>query len=611
MCGILGISNNSIDLVKDSIGLLTHRGPDYEGLYCDEEVSLGHRRLSIIDLTSGSNQPMVSEDGDYVIVFNGEIYNFAELRNDLEKSGVIFKTNGDTEVILNGYIHQGIDFFSLMRGMWALAIYDKKKSSIILSRDYFGIKPLYYGLKDSDLVFASEIKVLKNMYLGQKINSKYYYQFFNLGYFIAPHTQYADIFKMKPGEIIIWSIDDKKIKSKQINITGEDNHQFKELDEQEVSTIVENSLRDSLQAHFVSDVPVGILLSGGNDSSLLVALAKELGKNPTAYHLSIKGSSDTYYADKVAKHLNIPYQSIEMDQDLLDRQYHKLIDILDEPTGDVSIIPTSLIYSLINKQTKVVLSGEGGDELFGGYLRHNVLLKHSKVTRKNLTYGLFSNLMSTSSYRSISLINPFLARIRNILNNKINNDVIGVYLQQVKIVDFPIAPNKIRDDLYQLWHDKTVSSPASLFFDIAMYLPNNLMYKNDIASMFSSIEARVPFLDKVFYNSILKINDIFRLSPRYQSKKILKNILLKYLPVDLVVRNKKGFGFNFLTYHKELFLRDLKEALVFHRNNADKFGLDCNLKTFIADSNCEIILKKYPRFAFALVTNWKLMAKAV
>lgn len=609
MCGIIGTSDHNLDLVKKAIGLLAHRGPDHEGLFTDGVVALGHRRLSIIDLTASSNQPIVSDDGNYVIVFNGEIYNFSELRDDLKKQGVVFKSNGDTEVILRGYIHQGTSFFSRLRGMWAFAIYDKTKSLIVLSRDHFGIKPLYYGVKDNNLFFASEMKALKQMGLGQAINSKHYYQFFNLGYFIAPHTPYADIFKAKPGEILVWDINNKKLSCEALDLSGA-NESSLIIDQGEAVKTIDQAIHNSVEAHFVADTPVGILLSGGNDSSLLAAVAKDLGKNPTAYHLRVQGSTDTYYADRVARHLGLNYESIEMNQQALEEQYEKLETIMDEPTGDTSIIPTSLIYSLIGKKTKVVLSGEGGDELFGGYLRHAKLLRHKNIFPNNSWHTFFDRLMSGTTSGHLTTINPIVGKVRNaFLSGAVTDDLIWTYLQQVKIADFPIESSLMRQDMHELWATKKMALPANLFFDAAMYLPNNLMYKNDISSMASSIEARVPFLDKEFFAATAKLDPNLRLSSTYQSKKILKEVMLKYLPKELVYRDKKGFGFRFSSYNKEVFLRDGKKAFRFHRDHAQDFGIGPQLAKFIADANVEIVLDKYPRFAFALITNWLLMRK--
>ena len=579
MCGIVGnTTNRTVDGALDKI---LHRGPDDRGLFSDENIRLGHCRLSIIDLSMNAHQPMVR--GDLAMSYNGEIYNYRELG---------YKSTSDTEVILKGYKDNGTSFFSKLRGMWAIALYDKEK--LILARDTFGIKPLYYSIKNNQIYFASELKSIKEL-LGQvEPNTEYYYQFFNLGYFIAPQTCYKNVYKVMPGEIISWDIKKRNISKEKIEIVKEISKEKTYLSFDETVSATEKVLKESVDAHFVSDVPVGLLLSGGNDSSLIAALSAH--KKPIAYNLAIKGSPDGDYAKKVSKYLGIELVSVEMSDKKMEEQYEKLWNFIDEPTGDISIIPTSLIYSSIKGKSKVVLSGEGGDEMFGGYIRHKNLAGLSKMKSQNLKlpYG-------TSSL-SIRYINPITSRIRNLFLD----NIIDVYLKEVKTIDFPIQSKKIKVDLYNLYIEKNLGSSTNLFFDRFMYLPDNLMSKTDISSMSSSIEARVPFLDKELLSLIVnKINPKYCLSKGYTEKIILKKVMEKYLPKDLIYRSKKGFSFSFEKYNSENFRRDAREAIIFHKVNADSFGLS-NERTILDPLNTDILVKKYPRFVFSLITNWKL-----
>jgi len=575
MCGIAGNTKN--ERVDDAIRKISYRGPDDRGTFVDKNISLGHCRLSIIDLSQNAHQPMTREG--LTIVYNGEIYNFKELG---------YKSTSDTEVILKGYKDEGVSFFSKLRGMWAFALYDKQK--LILARDIFGIKPLYYSIRDDQIYFASELKSIRVMLGNVEPNTDYYYQFFNLGYFIAPQTCYKNVYKVMPGEILSWDIKKRKLSKQNMELSeGEEYLSF-----EETINLTEKALQESVNAHFVSDVPVGLLLSGGNDSSLLAALSAH--KKPIAYHLEIKGSPDSDYAKKVSKHLGLELVSVEMSELMMKQQYEKLWSFIDEPTGDISIIPTSLIYSLIKGKSKVVLSGEGGDEMFGGYLRHNNLagLAKMKTINLKLPYG--------TSKLSIKYINPILSRLRDLFVH----NLIDVYLKEVKIIDFPIQSKKIKADLYKLYLNKDIKSSNNLFFDRFMYLPDNLMSKTDISSMSSSIEARVPFLDKKFLSFILnRVNPRYCLSPEYKNKIVLKKIMEKYLPKDLIYRSKKGFSFSFEKYGGSSFKKDAIAAIIFHRENANSFGL-LNERKLLDPGNATLLIRKYPRFVFALITNWKI-----
>lgn len=601
MCGIIGSTKKTIN--EKVITSLIHRGPDSHAIWQDESVCFGHTRLSIIDLSEIASQPMSSNDQNLTIVFNGEIYNFKELKNSLLEKGYTFRTQGDTEVILAGYQEYGRDFFSQMRGMWAFAIYDKRNKKIILSRDYFGIKPLVYSVSNSNFQFASEIKTLKEMLECCTPNTEMYYQFFNLGYFLAPSTYLKEISEVLPGEIIEWDLNLKKISSRDFI-----NYPEEKIEGDIVSNLNE-TLRDSVEKHYISDVPVGILLSGGNDSSLIAAISKSLGKSPVCYHLSVKNSSDTYYAREVAKYLKLELNEFELSEKKLEEMYDQLFNFLDKPTADVSILPTSTIYSHIKGKTKVVLSGEGGDEFFGGYIRHKKLYSHTKIKSNSNFENIIDIYGSRTDQLSLKFFSPLIFRLKTGIYG-LKNDLIGAYLKETKNINYPIDSKKIRQDLYNLYMTHPLKSklPPSLFYDLWMYLPNNLMYKNDISSMYSSIEARVPLLDKEIYKVVANIPEKYLLSEIAQSKFMLKSVMEKYLPHKLIYRDKKGFGFSMKKYSTDLFTRELEEAINFHVEHADLFGIShSKLLELLKGENIPIFINKYPRFAFSLITNYKLL----
>ncbi|MFH1030660.1 MAG: asparagine synthase (glutamine-hydrolyzing) [bacterium] len=611
MCGFIGFTSKNDKKLDEALSVIKHRGPDSSGKFSNDFISMGHNRLSIIDLSEKGSQPMANEEGDLVIVFNGEIYNFKELRESFPKNVWNFRSNSDTEVILCGYKLYGVDFFSKMRGMWALAIYDKKEKKVVLSRDYFGIKPVCYAIKDNILYFSSEIKALTKIIDNLEPNTEYYWQYFNLGYFIAPHTCYKSIKKICPGEIAIWDLEKKSISFNQINISANTSSSYISNVNEAVAEI-EKQFLESVKAHFIADVPVGILLSGGNDSSMLAALSCAIGKKPLAFNLNIHDNIDYKYAKNLSSFLGLRFISKKMTNESLELQYEKIWDFVDEPTADSSIIPTSLVYSSISNKAKVVLSGEGGDELFGGYLRHNYFKKLKNIKLNNRIVETLCRFEDISEF-SLKYKNPVINRVRNWLLNNTMDDLIGSYLAYTKIMDFPVNPKKIRKflfDFYYNFNNKLIQKPLNLFFDRWLYLPNDLMYKNDISSMAYSIEARVPFLDKVLFNAVLKINSDFCLSPNFSEKFILKKIMEKYLPYEMIYRPKKGFSFSFKNYKVEGFKNDLKKALIFHKNNAATFGLaNEKISEVYSPNYAELLINKFQGMAFAIVSNWKIFNK--
>ncbi|MBI2042617.1 MAG: asparagine synthase (glutamine-hydrolyzing) [Candidatus Nealsonbacteria bacterium] len=602
MCGIVGFTGDNQSKIDASLELLSHRGPDAKGVFKDDKVCLGHTRLSILDLSANAGQPMIEEKNGAVLTYNGEIYNFKELQRDLIERGWHFKSESDTEVLLKGYLQYGIDFFSRLRGMWAFAIYDKQKNLIILSRDCFGIKPLYYAVRRDNLYFASEMKAMLVLLGSVSPNREYFFQFFNLGYFMAPQTCYKEVKKIEPGNILIWDIAKKELTQSMIRFVESVSGDSHYLSFDDAVEALDQKLEDSLKSHFVSDVPVGLLLSGGNDSSLLAALSKKSGFNPVAYNLSIGRNTDSDYARKVSNRLGLELVQEEMSEKSLREQYEKIWEFLDEPFADISIIPTSLIFSVISGKAKVVLSGEGGDELFGGYLRALKMAGKTAVKRGNpLAAGL--NGLYGANRLSLEFFNPLLNRLKGKLLDNFQDDIIGSYLKNIRLIDYPVFEEPIRKSLYDSYRK---SASPNLFFDRFVYLPNDLMYKADIASMRYSVESRVPLLDKPLFNFIIKeINPMFCLSPKYTKKIILKKVLEKYLPKEFIYRSKKGFAFSFKDHPFPEFAADVKEAMRFHQKNASFFGFK-KANLFNA-GNSAILIRKYDRFAFALVANWKII----
>ena len=612
MCGIFCHAGEGSADVEAGLRAIAHRGPDHSGTLCDGVVSLGHQRLSIIDVSIRGNQPMKSVSGRTAIVFNGEIYNYKELKHDLELEGVLFTTESDTEVILEGYERYGAAFFERMRGMWSFVLHDIRNRKLIFTRDPFGIKPLYYAIRNRDIYFASELRCFKAAGVSLEPDPAAYDLFYALGYFVAPATPYKNVWKLRPGTVMVWDVERASLaESARIARYAASEIALPALrTEKEAIDALDETLSRSLEAHYVSDVPVSILLSGGTDSSLIAALSKKLGKHPTAYHVGIPGSEDTAYATRIARELDLPLTVQELPEEALKKQYAKMWDIIDEPTGDLSIIPTSLIYERIKGESKVVLSGEGGDELFGGYLRNRTLSRHHRVSSTNALNALFNSAMVPNSF-GLSYVNPLIQRIRRVLlGHSAIDDLVGAYLASVRIIDYPIADLSVRSKLAALYEaEYDPRMPPPLAFDALAYLPNDLLQKSDIASMTSSIEARVPFVDRQVQSEVAAILESVGIQRATDDKWILKKVLERYLPRDLVYRSKKGFSVPLGAYDLRAFIDDFDMACAYHLAHREAFAVGTDIARLITPQDARrIIARKYPRFAFALISNWKCFA---
>jgi asparagine synthase (glutamine-hydrolysing) len=602
MCGIAGVTNGNQNTVEKMSAALFHRGPDQSGVYKQGRVVFGQQRLSIIGIAPSGKQPMVSDDGKYILTYNGEIYNYKELKNELQTGGCVFKTETDTEVVLQGYIKEGVRFFNKMRGMWAFALYDVPNGKIILSRDQFGIKPLYYTEHGNTLSFASELKALRQLGIPITPNTDEYYTFFNLGYFISPHTCVRDVYTVEPGQIITYDLEGKYLTKDTLCIKSTP-VSFLESEEQVIEKLHE-ALLDSIRMHYVSDVPVGILFSGGTESSLVASLSKQAGYTPRAYHLAVKGSNDLPYVEKISAHLGLEVDLLQMTNKEINSQYEEMWETLDVPFGDLSLIPTLCIFKHIQGKSKVVLSGEGGDEYFGGYKRQQPLAKMRTMKEHNYVLAVFNGLVFSSRHHFPFASNS-INTLRSLYLKYFADDVIGMYIRGARIFDYPFKVQKLRKKLFSLYEEQK-DSQANLFFDRQLYLRDNLLYKDDIASMAYGIEARVPFVDKVvdeFIRSSIPEDMVF--STSYREKYLLKKVLEKYLPTDLVYRKKSGFSFKFDLYQIPSFYSDLQAALVFHKQHADLFEIT-NEMELLDVKLAENYMLKNPRFAFALVSNWRM-----
>ncbi len=529
MCGITGTTLAGV-AIEDMNVCQAHRGPDDRGTFADEHISLGHLRLAIQDLSPRGHQPM--RVGDVEIIFNGEIFNFKELRKELEARGRQFVSGSDTEVIAAGYAQDGTDFLYRLRGMWALALYNTKTHELVLSRDPFGIKPLYVFEKEvsgkKEIAFSSELRALRPVLekYGHTENTFAHHLYFLLGYIPAPHTPFAEVHKMLPGEVCVYDLKNKTKENKEpiLPYTSEVKYEGATAQER-----VEKALEDSIRAHYIADVPVCLFFSGGIDSTLLLSKSRELGYNPEPFFLHIPNRLDNEYAQAIAKELGVSLTNVEFGEREALASMYKALETLDEPFADTSYVPTEFLSGAVAKTHKVVLSGEGGDEFFGGYHRHKHL-PHTLAGRRIVPEKLVQQLA---------------ARVRRGVESKINRDLFAAYIEFMRIDEglVPLQKVQVIDALFKQDIVTRAHDTHALDIDQVMYLPDDLLFKIDRAGMQHGLEGRVPFLDRYFFNTVRQIPIEERMGKSATGKEMLKNMLRKHLPENLIERPKQGFSF--------------------------------------------------------------------
>lgn len=540
MCGFCGFSDkksieNKKKIIKSMSDRIIHRGPDSDGYYVDKSVAMGFRRLSIIDL-KGGNQPIYNENESIVVMFNGEIYNFMELRKELIDLGHTFKTNSDTEVIIHGYEEYKKDIFNKLRGMFAIFIYDKNNKEIICARDYFGIKPLYYYFDNNLFMVGSEIKsFLSHPDFKKELNNKVLGLYLSYGTNHLEETFFKYTKKLKPGHFLTFK--DGVVKT---NTYFKLEYKKEKNSYKYYENLVKETLEDSIKYHQISDVEVGSYLSGGVDSSYVVSVAKP---NKTfTVGFSGKGFSEIEYAKSLSDHFNVNHYSkvISGDEffDILPTiQYHT-----DEPSANVSTVPLYFLSKLARSQVKVVLSGEGADEMFGGYNEYN----DSIGEKIYLSLPLF---IRSGIARIIKPL-PYFKGKHTL--EKYGKDISERYYNKTEM----FLPNEIKEvlneeyisditpyDLCKSYHDETKKENdilRKMYIDLNFWLPNDILLKADKMSMANSVELRVPFLDKEVWNLSRKLPTKYMVH-KNQTKYIFRQVAEQVIPKEWAKRKKLGF----------------------------------------------------------------------
>ena len=562
MCGITGIfdtkGKRSIDrdLLTRMNNSQIHRGPDQDGLHIEEGVGLGHRRLSIIDLSSG-RQPLYNEDDSVVVVYNGEIYNFPELMEQLQSAGHTFRTRCDTEVIVHAWEQWGEDCVQKFRGMFAFAIWDKNKNTLFLVRDRLGIKPLYYSvLPDGQLVFGSELKSLMvHPQLGQEIDPLAVEDYFTFGYVPEPKTIFENTFKLSPGHTL--TIKHGQQIPAQKEYWDVPFSLLPEMDEQEVSEELVRRLREAVDIRLVSEVPLGAFLSGGVDSSAVVAMMAGLNDsavNTCSISFGDPKFNEASYAKQVAEQYQTNHRVEQVDPDDFDL-VGKLGQLYDEPYADSSAMPTYRLCELARKNVTVALSGDGGDENFAGYRRY---LWHSREDRirsmlpsgiRKPIFGILGNVYPKADWapRVFRAKTTFEAMARDTCQGYMHGVSLFGDKQRRFLFDDKFTNQLQGYNAVEVFrhHAKRAPTdhPMSLvqYLDFKTYLAGDILTKVDRASMAHSLEVRVPLLDHKF------VEWISGLSPQMKRKSsegkyIFKKALEPYLSQDILYRKKMGFG---------------------------------------------------------------------
>lgn len=552
MCGICGILNRNIDniVLADDIKrmnqLMIHRGPEAEGTFVEKNIGLGHRRLKIIDIEGGV-QPMHSDDHSITVVFNGEIYNFKSIRKDLQSKGYQFKTHSDTEVIIYAYIEYGEKCVDHFRGMFGIAIYDKRCHRLFIIRDRLGIKPIYYYLDDDQIIFASEVKPILEILKkkpGIHLASLDFYM--DVGYVPGENTLFDGIKKLKPGHTLL--IENNKFIFNcywDLENTETNNISFEQAQEE-----FEELLKESIDLRLVSDVPLGAFLSGGLDSSAIVALMSEKTSAPVkTFSVGYRDdpeSNELGYAKIIADYFKTDHHEFYLEPMGFFNSIETLIHYTEEPIVESAAIALYQLSKLAKEHVTVILSGEGGDEILAGYPLHQIMPKVNKV-HNILKYApdfIKQYLIKSlgSSDKKIKYIDWTLLPIEDRYHS-ISNDVTLNIKKNMYENDFLIHSHESTSLYFNDLFNK-MSKGSDLrkmtYADIKSWLPDDLLVKADKMTMAASLELRVPLLDHKVVEYATALPDHFRLNGK-QGKHLLKKTMEKYLPHEIIYRKKKGF----------------------------------------------------------------------
>ncbi|MFN6947240.1 MAG: asparagine synthase (glutamine-hydrolyzing) [Cytophagaceae bacterium] len=585
MCGITGIfafnqigSFYMINLSK-AVDILSKRGPDTKGTFVDDLIGLGHRRLSIIDTSSNGRQPMSDETGRYTMVFNGEIFNYKELKEKLEQAGINFRTETDSEVLLQHYITYGRDGLQDLIGFFAFAVYDKNEKSIFIARDRMGIKPLVYYCDEDKFIFASEIKSLLQYNIPKSLDYTSLYEYFHFNYIPSPNSIFKSVKKLEPGHFLY--VKDKELENKAYYTIDYTPGRYSKGDYESQKKQLTELLDESVRIRMVSDVPLGAFLSGGIDSSVITALASRYTDKLHTFSIGYKDEpffDETQYARLVAKKYNTEHTVFKLSNDDLFDHLDDMFQYLDEPFADSSALAVNILSRYTAKDVKVALSGDGADELFAGYSKH---MGEYKVRNGGLVAQWIKNLLPVWKAMPQS-----------------RNAMFGNKMRQ--LVKFAEGSQMAMKDRYYNWAGFTNQEQLSKLFspsileninrqehqerkqhilrfinengdlndvlrtDVDLVLVSDMLHKVDMMSMANGLEVRVPFLDHRVVDFAFSLPEESKINHKMK-KRIVQDAFRELLPKELYGRPKHGFE---VPLHK-WFKRELKTLI-----NDDLLGKD-------------------------------------
>lgn len=609
MCGITGIfafnlvgKFNRVHVTAATMAL-NKRGPDFQDIYTDEWVGLGHRRLSIIDTSECGNQPMWDESKRYGIVFNGEIFNYLELRNELLANGVQFKSNSDTEVLLNLFIREKENCLKRLNGFFSFCIYDKQEQSFFVARDRYGIKPLLYVFDEDKFLFASEMKSILQYGIEKAIDYTSLYTYFQLNYIPAPATIFQSVKKLMPGhylKIQRQKIDEGVYYTIPVNKSQETNIGYDQAKEK-----LKQLLEDSVKRRLVSDVPLGAFLSGGIDSSVITALASK--HKPDLHTFSIgfrdeKFFDETEYAKLVAKHFKTEHTVFSLTNDDLYSHVNNILDYIDEPFADSSAINVFILSKETRKHATVALSGDGADELLAGYNKHAAF---HRIINKGVKEQAVAALAPFWNALPKSRSNPLANKARQFarfaegmkLSSKERYWKWAGYAgedEAMNVFNDYSKQHIVRDEYHQRKGKLLSTIPEKesindiLLTDMLLVLPNDMLTKVDLMSMAQGLEVRVPFLDYTVVDFIFSLPDSYKITPQLR-KRVLQDAFKDVLPTELHNRPKKGFEVPLLKWFrremKSLIMDDLLSEKFIQQQNIFDYNEIKKLKTQLFSSN--------------------------
>lgn len=608
MCGIAGIiskkdlAEGPLNNLASAIEQLEKRGPDAKGLKNCGRVAFGHRRLSIIDTTESANQPMTDLSERYTIVFNGEIYNYKEIREELLVDGYRFVTEGDTEVLLLAYIRYGTAFLNKLNGFFALAIYDREEGTTLLARDRFGIKPLIVYHSEINFYFASEMKALLAFDVPREIDNSSLYTYLQLNYIPEPHSIFSNVKKLEPGHYLKIDRENKaqKIPYYQLQYAPRD-FSYKNLSYEAAQQEFINLLDQSVQRRLVADVPLGTFLSGGIDSSLVTALASRHVDKLSTFSIGFKDDphfDETEYALAVAKKYNTNHHVFALSRQDLLGSLHETLDYIDEPFADSSALAVNALSRETKKHVKVALSGDGADEMFAGYHKH---------------HGEFMMRQNGLKQQLVKGLHPLWWMLPKSRNSKVGNLFR-------KLHKFSEGAALAKDERYWLWAGLMNEASASnlmvkkakaenylkrkeqmlaeirqgndfndvLFTDMKLVLQSDMLRKVDLMSMANGLEVRTPFLDHELVNFCFSLHSDFKIN-KAMKKRVVQDAARSLLPEKLYNRPKKGFEVPLTAWMKnelnDLIVNDLLSDAFIKEQNLFNVSYVSELKNQLKTSN--------------------------